>query len=54
MDYLAYVKEKLYAIIKDMNHYHWLFCKNPASDFSRKEKWSFEKTMHFILTVDGN
>lgn len=36
-----------------MDTYHWLFTKNPNTDFSRKKKWSFEEVMKFIITMEG-
>lgn len=36
-----------------MDTYHWLFTKNPDTDFSRKKKWSFEEVMKFIITMEG-
>lgn len=50
--YICY-KEKLFSLIKEMDTYHWLFTKNPNTDFSRKKKWSFEEVMKFIITMEG-
>ena len=36
-----------------MASYHWMFTKNPESDFSRKKKWSFEEIMKFMITMEG-
>lgn len=36
-----------------MDSCHWLFTKNPNTDFSRKKKWSFEDVMKFIITMEG-
>lgn len=53
MNYSIQVKQKLLYIIKKMDSYHWLFTKNPETDFSRKKKWSFEDVMRFMLTMEG-
>lgn len=53
MSYSTEVKRKLLSIIEDMDSYHWLFTKNPETDFSRKKKWSFYEMMKFILTMEG-
>lgn len=53
MNYSIVIKQKLLSIIKGMDSYHWLFTKNPKSDFSRKKKWSFEEIMKFMLTMEG-
>lgn len=53
MNYSIEIKQKLLSIIKEMDSYHWMFTKNPKSDFSRKKKWSFEEIMKFMLTMEG-
>ena len=53
MNYSIEIKQKLLSIIKEMDSYHWMFTKNPESDFSRKKKWSFEEIMKFMLTMEG-
>lgn len=53
MNYSIEIKQKLLSIIKEMDSYHWIFTKNPESDFSRKKKWSFEEIMKFMLTMEG-
>ena len=47
------VKQKLLSIVEEMDSYHWLFTRNPETDFSRKKKWSFEEVMKFMLTMEG-
>lgn len=39
----------LMNIIDEMNECSWLFSKNPQSDFSRKSKLGFKKTLSIIL-----
>lgn len=53
MNYSTEVKKKLLSIIEEMDSYHWLFTKNPETDFSRKKKWSFEEIIKFMLTIQG-
>ena len=53
MNFSLSVKEKLFSMIKEMETYHWLFSRNPDSDFSRKKKWSFEDVIRFMLTMEG-
>lgn len=53
MNFSLSVKKKLFSMIKEMETYHWLFSRNPDSDFSRKKKWSFEDVMRFMLTMEG-
>ena len=36
-----------------MDSYHWLFTKNPETDFLRKKKWSFKEIINFMLTMEG-
>lgn len=53
MNYSTKVKDRLFSIIEEMNSYHWLFTKNPNTDFSRKKKWSFDEIMRFMLSMEG-
>lgn len=53
MNYSAEVKQKLLSIIQEMDSSHWLFTKNPETDFSRKKKWSFNEIMKFMLSMEG-
>lgn len=53
MNYSTQVKQKLLSIIEEMDSYHWLFTKNPETDFSRKKKWSFGEVIRFMLTMEG-
>jgi len=53
MNYSAEVKQKLLSIIQEMDSSHWLFTKNPETDFSRKKKWSFNEIMKFMLSMQG-
>ena len=36
-----------------MDHYHWLFTRNPEKDFSRIKKWSFGEILRFIISMEG-
>ena len=53
MNYSTKVKDRLFSIVEEMNSHHWLFTKNPNTDFSRKKKWSFDEIMKFMLTMEG-
>lgn len=53
MSFSTEVKQKFFALIDEMDSYHWLFTKNPRKDFSRKKKWSFAETITFMLTMEG-
>lgn len=53
MNYSTQVKDRLFSIVEEMNSYHWLFTKNPDTDFSRKKKWSFDEMMKFMLAMEG-
>ena len=53
MSYSTEVKDRLFSIVEEMNSHHWLFTKNPNTDFSRKKKWSFDEIMKFMLTMEG-
>jgi len=48
------IKNKLLSLISEMDHYKWLFVRNPESDFSRVKKWSFSEIMRFIISMEGN
>ena len=53
MKYSKTVKNKLLSIIDQMDQVHWLFTKNPSTDFSRIKKWSFAEIMRFIIAMEG-
>ena len=53
MSYSKKVKQTLLSIIEELDSYHWLFTKNPETDFSRKKKWSFDEIMKFMLSMEG-
>ena len=53
MSYSAFIKKKLQALIDEMDHYHWLFTRNPEKDFSRIKKWSFGEILRFIISMEG-
>ncbi len=53
MSHSKTVKKRLLSIIDEMDKVHWLFTKNPASDFSRTKKWSFSEMMKFIMAMEG-
>ena len=38
-------------ILDEMDECSWLFSKNPLSDFSRKSKLGFKKTLSIILSL---
>lgn len=40
-------------ILCEMEQYSWLFSKNPRTDFSRKSKLGFKKTISIILSLEG-
>lgn len=48
------VKNTLFNLIDEMEHYRWLFVKNPASDFTRVKKWSFSEVLKFMISMQGN
>ena len=45
------IKAELLALIKEMEQYHWLFTRNPETDFTRIKKWSFSNVMRFIISM---
>ena len=45
------IKSTLNNCISDMAKYAWLYVNNPASDFTRKRKISFEDTMKCIISM---
>ena len=47
------IKAELLALIKEMEQYHWLFTRNPETDFTRIKKWSFSNVMRFIISMEG-
>lgn len=51
MNHSIRIKEKLLSLIREMDHYHWLFTRNPEKDFSRIKKWSFGEVMRFIICL---
>ena len=53
MNFSCEVKAKLFALVDEMDSYHWLFTKNPTKDFSREKKWSFGNMMKFMLSMEG-
>ena len=53
MNYSKTVKNKLLSIIDQMDRVHWLFTRNPNTDFCRTKKWSFTDIMRFILAMEG-
>lgn len=53
MNYPEKVKEVLLNKIGDMaEKCHWLFTRNPESDFTRKRKLDFEKMILILLSVE--
>ena len=46
----SFFQTTLRDIIDEMNEYSWLFSKNPKSDFTRKSKLGFKKTLSIILS----
>ena len=53
MSYSTFIKEKLQSLINEMDHYHWLFPRNPEKDFSRIKKWTFGEILRFIISMEG-
>ena len=53
MSYSTFIKEKLQSLINEMDHYHWLFTRNPEKDFSRIKKWTFGEILRFIISMEG-
>ena len=53
MKYSIWIKDKLLSLIKEMDHYHWLFTRNAEKDFSRVKKWSFGEIIRFIISMEG-
>lgn len=53
MDYATKVKNRLFALIEEMNSARWIFTKHPDTDFSRKKKWSFTEIIKFIIAMEG-
>lgn len=53
MDYATQVKKHLFSLIDEMDSTHWLFTKNPNTDFSRKKKWSFTEIVKFMISMEG-
>ncbi len=51
--YSIWIKDKLLSLIKEMDHYHWLFTRNAEKDFSRVKKWSFGEIIRFIISMEG-
>ena len=47
------IKSTLNNCISDMAKYAWLYVNNPASDFTRKRKISFEDTMKCIISMES-
>ena len=54
MNFSDTLKSYLFSLIDDMDIHHDLYTQNPKTDFSRVKKWSFKKTILFILSMEGN
>ena len=53
VNYPLFVKRKLMSIIADMALRKEEFVRNPATDFTRNRKLSFEETIKFMLSMGG-
>ena len=51
--YLAQLKATLDNCIDELEQIHFLFSKNPETDFSRKRKLIFKKYIQFMLLMQG-
>ena len=49
----SFFQTTLMNILCEMEQYSWLFSKNPRTDFSRKSKLGFKKTISIILSLEG-
>ena len=47
------IRQVLDDLIHEMADYAWLFARNPKTDFSRKSKLGFEKTISILLSLGG-
>ena len=43
------IKAELLALIKEMEQYHWLFTRNPETDFTRIKKWCKRQVLFHIF-----
>ena len=48
---LTFFQTTFMDILDEMDECSWLFSKNPLSDFSRKSKLGFKKTLSIILSL---
>lgn len=53
MDYATQIKKLLFSLVDEVDSTHWLFTKNPNTDFSRKKKWSFSEIVKFMISMEG-
>ena len=54
MNFSNTLKSHLLSLIEEMASHPQDFTKNPKTDFSRTKKWSFKKTILFMLSMEGN
>ena len=54
MNFSNTLKSHLLSLIEEMASHPQDFTKNPKTDFSRTKKWSFKKTILFILNYSRN
>ena len=54
MNFSNTLKSHLLSLIDEMASHPQDFTKNPKTDFSRTKKWSFKKTILFMLSMEGN
>lgn len=54
MNNSTFIKDKLLSLIDEIDQHHWLFTRNPETDFTRVKKWSFSNVIRFIITMQGN
>lgn len=50
---LSDLKQALDSCISGMDSIHWMFCRNPESDFSRDRKISFEDYCNFMIQLQS-
>ena len=48
------VKDTLYSLIHDISKHAWLYTANPARDFTRNRKLSFEKMLAILVGMGGH
>lgn len=51
--FLAQLKAVLDNCIDELEQIHFLFSKNPETDFSRKRKLTFKEYIQFMLQMQG-